>query len=305
MRRFLILVAAALAALAGCGRNTVAEQYADSAFWYTRGGEAAADVFYIVSTNVVGSFDMDGNESYLALLTDEERATMDKEFAYVANAFGDSLNFYAPYYHQYTLNSITLSKDEFMPLRGVASDEVCEAFDYYIEHFNEGRPFVLAGFSQGAMHVIDVLKHMSDEQYARCVAAYSIGYRLSEEDLAEPHVKAALGETDLGVTVSFNSVSDTSAIWPAISEGAATCMNPVNWCTDSTPAPLFIDGCSTTVSVNPEYNVLVVDGVDAEKYFISSLSSYCKIGNLHLGDLLFYSDLIGRNARKRAFVYEK
>lgn len=269
--------------------------------WYTSGGAAQADVFYVVSTNVASGIGEDGKDTYLALLTPEDKALMDNEFAFAAGMFGDSLNFFAPYYHQFTLSSMALGEDEFMPLRRRASDEVADAFDHYIEHMNGGRPFILAGFSQGAMHIIDILKHMTDEQFSRCAGAYAIGYRVSTEDLRHPHVNAAVSATDYGGIVSFNSVSDTTAIWPYITDGAAICMNPVSWCSDTTAAPFMYDDSAATVRVDKAHNVLVVDGLDPGKYFIPSLADYCKVGNLHLGDLLFYADHIGANARLRAY----
>jgi hypothetical protein len=55
------------------------------------------------------------------------------------------------------------------------------------------------------MLVLDLLKHMTDEQYNRMVAAYAIGYRITEEDCKNKHICPAKGETETGVTISFNS----------------------------------------------------------------------------------------------------
>lgn len=297
MKRTITLVFAVLM-LVGCAKITTKNSFGG---WYETGTNpgAIADVFYIVSTNVVGSYDENGKESYLALLTDEERATMDKEFAYVRSKFGEDFNFYAPYYHQYTLNSISLPESKFMPLRKSALKEVAEAFNDYYYNRRGDHDFVIIGFSQGAMHTVDLLKQLTDEQYSHCIAAYSLGYRLSEEDLSDPHITAAYGESEWGTTISFNSVANVDAIWPALTEGAVTCINPVNWVTDATPASLVIDGVDATVHVDTTKHVLIVEGINPADYAIPSLDAYCKPGNLHLGDLLFYSDLIGANAKTR------
>lgn len=41
----------------------------------------------------------------------------------------------------------------------IALQDIEHAFDYYLKHYNQGRPFILAGHSQGAKSVIELLKH--------------------------------------------------------------------------------------------------------------------------------------------------
>ena len=257
------------------------------------------DVIYLVSVNVSQSFDADSNEVYLAVLTDEERATIKEEMEYVQQAFGDSVNYYSPFYHQFTFSAINLPPQDFARYRQASFEDVLAAFNYYMDNYNQGRDFVLIGFSQGAMHVVDLLKAMSDEQYAHCVAAYSLGYRVSADDLQHSHIKAATGETDRGVIVSFNSVTDTAALWPLVSSDAACCINPVNWRTDTTEAHFNIDTNNVSIRIDPDHNVLLLSGLNAEQYFLPASKSHCKVGNLHIGDLLFYLDRIAANAQKR------
>ena len=263
--------------------------------------DGLADVFYVLSTNVLESFDENGDEVYRAVLAPEEVSVMDMELDYMRDCFGDSLNFVAPYYHQFTMHSLSLPEVEFGAVYESVADEVCGAFDYYMEHLNGGRPFILAGFSQGAMLVLDIVKHLSDSQKDRFVAAYMMGYKLTGEDLLNPNVKAADDADGWGEVVSFNSVASLDAIWPQVASGAAACINPLNWCTDSTPAELVFDGDVATVEVDTLSNVLVVSGLDAEKYHFAPLDGYCAPGNLHHWDILFYNDAIRNNALHRAY----
>ena len=53
----------------------------------------------------------------------------------------------------------------------IAMGDVREAFRYYIENLNEGRPFVLAGFSQGAQALVELLKELPESLHERMVAA--------------------------------------------------------------------------------------------------------------------------------------
>lgn len=263
------------------------------------------DVFYLISTDVVSAKDSCGQEVWRSTLSKEDRAAMEKEMSYVRNKlfYGD-FNFFSPYYHQFTFDVILQPDDTLNTVRQDVAEEVCEAFDYYMKHWNNGRRFVLAGFSQGAMHMLDLLRHMSDEQFSRMVAAYEIGYRLSEADLQHPHIRPALGETDSQVVVSFNSVLSPQGIWPLVSEGAVTCINPVNWKTDATPASFSYRELPGEVRVDTTLHVLLVDiepesfhtWMDNPVFKSAGVSQDC----LHHWDLLFYTDFIHDNALKRA-----
>jgi hypothetical protein len=57
------------------------------------------------------------------------------------------------------------------------------AFNYYIDNLNQGRPFILAGHSQGTMALIDLIKNRfgnDPELRDRLVAAYFIGYTVTD-----------------------------------------------------------------------------------------------------------------------------
>ena len=110
----------------------------------------------------------------------------------------------------YTSDSLV---DARMPL---AYGDVRKAFAYYLEHYNNGRPFILAGFSQGAMAVVDLLKSMDDSTYSRLVAAYVIGYKVTDTNA---HISPAQDSADLGVTICYNSVRDNSCAIPFLSDG--------------------------------------------------------------------------------------
>lgn len=301
MRRFFFF-AVITAVLVGCTYSGTRWDCSDN--WYDNGrliNKDYADVFYVVSTNVLDAVDEDGTRHYTALLTDEDKRNMGAEFAYMDRVFGDSLNFFAPYYHQYTLAAIDMPSEQIETVYESVRADVFGAFEYYITRLNPDRPFILAGFSQGAMLVRDLLKHMTDDQYSRLAGAYMLGYALSEEDLRHPHIDPADDADGWGEVVSFNSVMSVDAAWDFVSGGAASCINPLNWTTDSTPAELCFKGDTAIVHIDPAKNLLIVEGLDVDKYDFPPLSKYCVRGNLHHWDILFYSDALAKNARHRAY----
>ncbi len=277
----------------------------ENILWYENEAEVKddlVDVFYLVSTEILEEKDEQGNDSYIAKLTPEEIEAIKAEMNYARKMFGDSLNFFSPYYSQFTMSSMNLSPDKREEVRAVASRSAIDAFHYYIENLNQGRTFILAGFSQGAMHLLDILREMKEEDYSRMIAAYTLGYRLTAEDLKHPHINAAHDAYDRGVVISFNSVATTEAIWDEVSAGAATCMNPVNFRTDDEPASFIFKGDTLDVRVDTTNNVLIVNSANISNYRFPPLDAICKPGNLHHWDLLFYRDFIRKNAIKRAYL---
>lgn len=313
-----IVILALLAIVSSCGFENNAVQISnnespwesDSAWYHsnTPQSDDKIDLFYIVSTNVLSAEDENGNVAYQSQLTESDRKAFDAEFKYVEKHFSQSdFNYFAPYYHQFTFETINLAPEKYQEVYASVSDEICQAFDYYMEHQNNGRRYALVGFSQGGMLVLDLLKHMTDEQYNRMVAAYALGYRITEEDCKNNHIRPASGETETGVTISFNSALSTDGIWPLVAEGAVTCINPVNWKTDSTPANFTYEGEEHTVSIDKETNMLIVKTNRPEYYRKWTNNPAFQSANVHLDclhhwDLLFYSDFIHDNIMKRAGI---
>ena len=127
--------------------------------------------------------------------------------------------------------------------------DVYAALDYYFEHLNQGRPYFLAGHSQGSrLCFITLAEYMAEhpDYYANMIAAYCLGDSLTKDYLEEnSHVKAAQGEGDLGVVVSWNTEGPANKGHDSlvVSPGAIA-INPLNWRTDGFPASADLNrGC--------------------------------------------------------------
>lgn len=160
-----------------------------------------------------------------------------------ASAFADAANIYAPYYRQLDATwALALSPAEHsQAVGGAPTEDATAAFAYYIEHFNNGRPFAIAAHSQGS----DVASHLlagwikdHPEVAKRLVVAYVIGYSITPDYIAaNPLLPFATGATDTGVIVSYNTEApDTDGLNPVVLPGALA-INPITWTTDGTPAP--------------------------------------------------------------------
>jgi len=256
------------------------------------------DVYYICSTDVISSQDEEGNEVYNAVLTQAEKELLDQEIDYMQAQWGDSMNWVAPYYHQFTMNAIALSEDSFETAFQTALDDVQEQFTNYLRHQNKHRPFFLVGFSQGAMFIPYLLDQMRDKDYHRCLGAYMMGYRLSARDLQMRHIEPATSATE-GKLISYNTVCSVEQQWPFVSEGAVTCINPLNWQTDATPATLYWERDTIEIHADTTAHLLIADA-DSSIYYIPQLGAWMQPGCLHHWDLLWYSNAIKANMRLRA-----
>ncbi len=312
-KHILFLLVLVLQVLTGCETQAdtqVAKDYwsGDSA-WYKAKDTVSTDkidLLYLVSTDVISATDANGDKVYRAQLTTDDRQAIGAELAYVETNIGQGdFNYFAPYYHQFTFDAIGLPSNRFKSEYEAVVKEVCEAFDHYMKNMNHGRKFAVVGFSQGAMLTLDLLKHMTAEQYGRMVAAYAMGYRISAEDLKCERIVPATDETTPGVTVSYNSVLDTAAVWPFIAGGAVAAINPVNWKTDSTSTTFTYEGSSHKVHLDPATKLLVVETAKADEYRQWNNNPVFQSANisldcLHHWDLLFYTSFIHDNILKRA-----
>ena len=273
--------------------------------WLVDDRRAPADVFYIISTET-GDYALPGGTicHYADTYSDSTRLPMQAEMVGVDTLISGTLNFYSPYYRQCSLQSF--AGDSTAMRLDVATGDVRRAFKHYLEHFNQGRPFVLAGFSQGAMIALQLLSEMDDATYGRLVAVYALGCTITPQmAAASPRIKAATGPDDTGVTICYNSVRDTGCA--IMGKGNAFAINPVNWHTDATPASLVtvpspllppagqsLD--SLSVHLGPATRLLLVDGVTGTDYVLPLIG---KEGCYHSREIWFYRNQLRDNIALR------
>jgi len=281
------------------GMVPAAPDYSDATMWYTADGDTAgtgADVFYVVSTWEEDWQAADGRVAHYAdVWNAQHREHMATEIGGVAAYMSAGNRFYSPYYRHATIDTfIGSSEDTIAHRTRLAMSDVCDAFDHFQRQRDRRRPLILAGFSQGGMAVVELLKHISDEEYAELAAAYVMGYKVTAADTAAcHHIREARAADDVGVTVCYNTVKDVRYVLPFT---AATCMgiNPVNWRTDATPATLHD---TITVTLDPGSHMLVVEGYSGAEY--PPYRNFINVGDIHGCEPWLYSDCIKQNIAVR------
>ena len=301
MKIRLLVWAAALAAVISCApreRIPEAPAYDSPASWYITDRGADVDIFYISSTE---TFDTAvGRKLYHHAQAADSAACpgIRAEMEGVDRILGGDLNFYSHFYRQMTME--TYLDMELVDSRfPVAMEDVRRAFRYYVDELSDGRPFVLAGFSQGGEVLVELLKELPDSLQDRLVAAYVLGWRITQEDLAASDaIRPAQGSDDIGVTICYNSVDAPEHASAFVSGGNTVAINPVNWCTDATPAVLFD---SLTVTLDPETKLLLVDGFEGTGY---AWKPYFEDGCYHTFEISWYGESLRENIAERCAAYQ-
>ncbi|WP_109357070.1 DUF3089 domain-containing protein [Sphingorhabdus sp. EL138] len=100
-----------------------------------------------------------------------------------ASAFNKAGDVWAPRYRQATLGAFLTEKKEGQQALDAAYQDVLIAFDFFIKEVPDDRPIILAGHSQGSLHLTNLLKdRVAGTPLAnRIVAAYVVGWPVSIE----------------------------------------------------------------------------------------------------------------------------
>lgn len=277
--------------------------YADSSLWYIdmkATGNNGVDVFYIVSTWSADWTDSAGTTRHFEdAYHPAYRDLLIKEISFMDSISGESNNYYAPMYRQLTFETWLHGETAVDSAFPYAFEDIKSSFRHYLTNYNNGRPFIIAGFSQGGKAVVELLKVIPKEVQPLLVAAYVMGYKVTKADTTcHPAIIPACGETDTGVTICYNSVSDRKYIKDITASNCAFCINPVNWSIKDTPA--ILDD-SITVATDTVYHVLTVKGYGGGGYTV--YPGYFNDGDYHSSEITLYAKQLKKNIAKRSIAW--
>lgn len=154
-----------------------------------------------------------------------------------ASVFNAAGKIYAPYYRQMAMGGFfTEDTADMHKALNLAYSDVKAAFEYYLAHHNNGRPIIIAGHSQGALHATRLVREYFGGKalHNQLIGAYLIGYPFREKDLAG--VPVCTNATQTGCAVGWYTWRK-GAVPPGI-DGYyknAVIVNPVTWTCDSLP----------------------------------------------------------------------
>jgi len=203
-------------------------------------GTMPVDVFFVYPTIVDETENKDGFASISEMKSMAQVVRMLQ-----TSVYEDSCNVYMPFYRQTAMslaNSCNKDNSAYLKLidNSKAYKDIEAALDYYFDNYNNGKPFILAGHSQGSAMLTDVLTHYMQEHkeyLSRMVAAYLIGFAPSEDIFNESTgLKFATCEDDYNVVISFTTEGPTATGKSILLPEKPMVINPLNWKTDDTYA---------------------------------------------------------------------
>lgn len=283
------------------------------------GEDKPVDVFYLYPTSWAR---MDEQADPYCTVDDAGmREGAQSAFNAQATAFETVGNLYAPYYRQADAGYILEQPidQQFDAIQRVPAEDAIAAFDYYIQHYNQGKGFILAGHSQGSMVLLELLSQYMREHpevARRMVAAYIVGYSVTDSYLQEnSHLKFAQGAGDTGGIISYNTEApQVDGENPVLLEGAIS-INPITWTRTQEKATADqnlgsyvqtaegmqrVQGLADA-ALNLERGTVICSSVSPQIY--RSASSLFPAGCYHGFDYGFYYFNLRENAQMRTDAY--
>jgi len=100
-----------------------------------------------------------------------------------AAPFSNAANLFVPLYRQAAPYAFMTSSEDGREARELAYGDVAKAFAAFLAKHNKGRPFIVAGYGQGALYGMRLIAEMRAEDRARLIAAYLLEVAIPREVL--------------------------------------------------------------------------------------------------------------------------
>lgn len=271
--------------------------------------EALADVFFVhPTTYLYGRHWNAGPENKRAKkFTDKFPARLQ------ASVFNESCRIYLPYYREANLYAYIAHKKNATPAFDLAYADVKAAFLYYMQHYNQGRPLIIASHSQGTDHCVRLIKEFFDKDTSlrkQLVCAYLIGRPL--HDTIFKTIRVSCKPEATGGFVSWNTVVWGVDKFYGEKENGIVCVNPLSWTCDTTHVPASANKGGLPFTAD-KIDTAVVDAKAAKSGMLwvhrpaRSPKQYENINSsyFHLEDYNFFYMNIRENVKQRVSEYLK
>lgn len=246
-----------------------------------------------------------------------------------ASAFSGAGEVWAPHYRQAAFGAFLLDSADAESALDFAYRDVAAAFDQFVRESGD-RPIILAGHSQGALHLIRLLREkVAGKPVAkRLVAAYAVGWPIdTQADLPALGLPACTAATDTGCILSWMSFGDPANPSLILDEWRRTrgldggdrrpenilCVNPITGTKDGAataqdnPGTLLPSADLTSarllqhaVGARCSKGLLLVDG-DIPTYVPPPLPG----NNFHVYDYALFWGAIRRDAERRLAAWHR
>ena len=268
--------------------------------------DSLADVFFIYPTSLTDYNDTSWNAS----IDDEalNKKTDGATILYQASVFNESCRVFAPRYRQAHIRCFFMPKENTQPYFDIAYNDVKKAFDYYLLHYNNGRPIIIAAHSQGTLHAKRLLKEYFDGKplQQKLVCAYIIGLPIPEDYFSI--LKPCTDSLATGCFVGWRTFhKGYEPLFVKEEKFKSIVVNPLTWTLLTDPAPSSLN----KGAILRNFDKLVTNAVSTQIHGNILWSSkpdflgkiFLTTKNYHVGDInLFYMN-IRENVKTRINSY--
>lgn len=274
--------------------------------------DTSADVFFIYPTTYTSKQKPSG---WNAAIDDADlNAKTDySTILFQASIFNEAGRIYSPRYRQANYFSY-FPKTAEDTIHAIASFELAyqdvrNAFIYYLEHYNHGRPIIIAAHSQGTTHGKRLLKEFFDgkDLQKRLVAAYLVGMPLEPDYFAS--IKPCNSPNQTGCAISWRTFKDGYKPGYAAAESFVSIVtNPLTWDAQVPSANRSLNKGGVLLNFNKPIrhlvNANVINGVlwTEKPHFFGNIFFNTK--NYHIADLNFYYLNVRENANLRVAAHK-
>ena len=233
--------------------------------------------------------------------------TDESTILYQASIFNGVGKVYAPRYRQANLQAYftqdPAAKAAFEP----AYEDVKASFEYYLKHYNMGRPFIIASHSQGTTHAVRLIKEFIDGKplQNQLVAAYLVGMPVPADVFQQVPICETPDQT--GCFCSWRTYQ--KGFYPSYHQSGQNLAvtNPLSWRVDTT----YVSAEQNKGAIVRKFTKIfpaICDAQISDGWLWASrpkfpFSFLLRTKNYHIGDFnLFYLN-VRENAQLRAKNY--
>lgn len=272
--------------------------------------DSLADVFFLYPTTYT---DKKGLKNDNAAIDDEyiNAKTDYSSMLFQASVFNNQCRVFSPRYRQAHIQTFFITdKENASRIFDLAYEDLRNSFQYYLEHWNKGRPIILASHSQGSLMAERLLKEFfEDKPLANLlVAAYVIGWPVPKEYFSS--LKMCTDSQQTGCICSWRTYRKGFVPGYLKKEnGNSYVTNPLTWTTGNEYAPKNLN----KGSVLTNFNKIYLQTTDAQ---VSNGFLYVRkpkfpwsflyfTRNYHVADINLYYLNLRENVKKRIEVFRK
>lgn len=266
---------------------------------------ANTDVFYIYPTLLVDKDDTSWN--YPVENEKHRKDVLESAVKFQASAWANSGKLYAPFYKQAHLRSYSNLDGKGRDALLLAYSDIKAAFEYYLNHYNNGNAIILAGHSQGGTHISLLLKDYFDGTplQEKLIAAYMPGIGLETDQFECIDLLTHKDSTGGFVTWNTFKKNYDTPQYNNWYRGKAV-VNPVTWDTSQVAAKSKHKGFlfSNGKMYRQSFETHLIDGgiwISTPKFPYRYLSF--TMSTYHVGDVNLFWEDIRLNARNRTEKY--